>query len=211
MCHVSTKESVALIRKAKAEKLPVSCETGPHYLILCDEDLMDDGRFKMNPPIRSAADRDALIEGLLDGTIDCIATDHAPHSAEEKSRGLRSLNGIVGLECAFSVLYTQLVEPGVVPFVALLNALCVNPRHLFRLPGGKIEEGEIADLTVLDLNWPHAIDSGTFFSQGRSTPFDGWTVTAGVDKTICNGNLVYTASSRNVNKTPIPPCQEDYL
>ena len=168
VCHVSTKESVALIRKAKAEKLPVSCETGPHYLILCDEDLMDDGRFKMNPPIRSAADRDALIEGLLDGTIDCIATDHAPHSAEEKSKGLHSLNGIVGLECAFSVLYTQLVEPGVVPFVALLNALCVNPRHLFRLPGGKIEEGEIADLTVLDLNWPHAIDSGTFFSQGLS-------------------------------------------
>ena len=211
VCHVSTKESVALIRKAKAEGLPVSCETGPHYLILCDEDLMDDGRFKMNPPIRSAADRDALIEGLLDGTIDCIATEHAPHSAEEKSRGLRSLNGIVGLECAFPVLYTELVEPGIVPFATLLNALCVNPRRLFRLPGGKIEAGEIADLTVLDLNWPHAIDSTLFFSQGRSTPFDGWTVTAGVDKTICNGNLVYTASSRNINKTPIPPCQEDYL
>ena len=211
VCHVSTKESVALIRKAKAEGLPVSCETGPHYLLLCDEDLMDDGRFKMNPPIRSAADRDALIEGLLDGTIDCIATDHAPHSAEEKSRGLRSLNGIVGLECAFPVLYTELVEPGIVPFATLLNALCVNPRRLFRLPGGKIEAGEIADLTVLDLNWPHAIDSTLFFSQGRSTPFDGWTVTAGVDKTICNGNLVYTASSRNINKTPIPPCQEDYL
>ena len=132
-------------------------------------------------------------------------------SEEEKSRGLRSLNGIVGLECAFPVLYTQLVEPGVVPFATLLNALCVNPRRLFRLPGGKIEAGEIADLTVLDLNWPHAIDSTLFFSQGRSTPFDGWTVTAGVDKTICNGNLVYTASSRNINKTPIPPCQEDYL
>ena len=211
VCHVSTKESVALIRQAKAEGLPVSCETGPHYLILCDEDLIDDGRFKMSPPIRSAADRDALVEGLLDGTIDCIATDHAPHSAEEKSRGLRSLNGIVGLECAFPVLYTQLVEPGVVPFATLLNALCVNPRRLFRLPGGKIEAGEIADLTVLDLNWPHTIDSTTFFSQGRATPFDGWTVTAGVDKTICNGNLVYTASSHNVNKTPIPPCQEDYV
>ena len=97
------------------------------------------------------------------------------------------------------------------PVATLLNALCVNPRRLFRLPGGKIEAGEIADLTVLDLNWPHAIDSTLFFSQGRSTPFDGWTVTAGVDKTICNGNLVYTASSRNINKTPIPPCQEDYL
>ena len=211
LCHISTKESVALIRQAKAEGLPVSCETGPHYLRLCDEDLQDHGRFRMNPPIRSAADRDALIEGLLDGTIDCIATDHAPHSAEEKSRGLRSLNGIVGLECAFPVLYTELVEPGIVPFATLLNALCVNPRRLFRLPGGKIEAGEIADLTVLDLNWPHAIDSTLFFSQGRSTPFDGWTVTAGVDKTICNGNLVYTASSRNINKTPIPPCQEDYL
>lgn len=211
LCHISTKESVALIRQAKTEGLPVSCETGPHYLLLCDEDLQDHGRFRMNPPIRSAADRDALLEGLLDGTIDCIATDHAPHSAEEKSRGLRSLNGIVGLECAFPVLYTELVEPGIVPFATLLNALCVNPRRLFRLPGGKIEAGEIADLTVLDLNWPHAIDSTLFFSQGRSTPFDGWTVTAGVDKTICNGNLVYTASSRNINKTPIPPCQEDYL
>ena len=211
VCHVSTKESVALIRKAKAEGLPVSCETGPHYLLLTDEDLQDEGRFKMNPPIRSASDREALIEGLLDGTVDCIATDHAPHSAEEKSRGLRSLNGIVGLECAFPVLYTELVEPGIVPFATLLNALCVNPRRLFRLPGGKIEAGEIADLTVLNLNWPHAIDSSSFFSQGRATPFDGWTVTAGVDKTICNGNLVYTASSRNVNKTPIPPCQEDYV
>ena len=211
VCHVSTKESVALIRKAKAEGLPVSCETGPHYLLLTDEDLMDEGRFKMNPPIRSAADREALIEGLLDGTVDCIATDHAPHSAEEKSRGLRSLNGIVGLECAFSVLYTELVEPGIVPFPALLNALCVNPRRLFRLPGGTIEAGSIADLTVLDLNRPQAVDSSTFLSMGRATPFDGWTVTAGVDKTICSGNLVYTAASRNVNKAPIPPCQEDYV
>ena len=211
VCHVSTKESVALIRAAKRRGVDVTCETAPHYLTFTDEDLQEDGRFKMNPPIRSAADRDALIEGLLDGTIDCIATDHAPHSAEEKSRGLRSLNGIVGLECAFPVLYTELVEPGIVPFATLLNALCVNPRRLFRLPGGKIEAGEIADLTVLDLNWPHAIDSTLFFSQGRSTPFDGWTVTAGVDKTICNGNLVYTASSRNINKTPIPPCQEDFL
>ena len=211
VCHVSTKESVALIRKAKAEGLPVSCETGPHYLLLTDEDLQDEGRFKMNPPIRSAADREALIEGLLDGTVDCIATDHAPHSAEEKSRGLHSLNGIVGLECAFPVLYTELVEPGVVPFATLLNALCVNPRRLFRLPGGTIEAGSIADLTVLDLNRPQAVDSSTFLSLGRATPFDGWAVTAGVDKTICGGTLVYTAASRNVNKAPIPPCQEDYI
>ena len=122
VCHISAKESVALIRQAKAEGLPVTCETGPHYLVLCDEDLQDDGRFRMNPPIRSAADRDALLEGLLDGTIDCIATDHAPHSTEEKSGGLRgSLNGIVGLECAFPVLYTQLVQTGVVPLELLLD------------------------------------------------------------------------------------------
>ena len=109
------------------------------------------------------------------------------------------------------MLYTQLVEPGIVPFATLLNALCVNPRRLFRLPGGKIEAGEIADLTVLDLNRPHAIDSDSFLSQGRATPFDGWTVTAGVDKTICNGNLVYTSSSHRAVKTDIPPCQEDYV
>ena len=116
VCHISTKESVALIRAAKAEGLPVTCETGPHYLVMCDEELLDEGRFKMNPPIRSAEDRDALVAGLLDGTVDCIATDHAPHSAEEKSRGLRgSLNGIVGLETAFPILSTNLVEPGIVP------------------------------------------------------------------------------------------------
>ena len=133
VCHVSTKESVALVRAAKAEGLPVTCETGPHYLVLCDEDLLDEGRFRMNPPIRSSADREALIAGLLDGTVDCVATDHAPHSAEEKSRGLRgSLNGIVGLECAFPVLYTNLVETGAVPFETLLNALCVNPRQIGR-------------------------------------------------------------------------------
>jgi dihydroorotase len=141
-----------LIRAAKAEGLPVSCETGPHYLVLCDEDLLDEGRFKMNPPIRSAADRNALVEGLLDGTVDCVATDHAPHSAEEKSRGLRgSLNGVVGLECAFPVLYTNLVETGDVPFSTLLNALCVNPRRIFGLPGGKIAPGQIADRAVYGL------------------------------------------------------------
>ena len=193
VCHVSTKESVALIRKAKAEGLPVTCETGPHYLVLCDEDLLDEGRFRMNPPIRSAADRDALLEGLLDGTADCIATDHAPHSAEEKAGGLAgSLNGIVGLECAFPVLYTQLVHTGLVPMDSLLNALCVNPRRIFRLPGGTIAPGEPADLTVLDLNRPHVIDSTTFHSLGRATPFDGWGVAAAIAATICGGELVYT-------------------
>ena len=192
VCHVSTKESVALIRAAKAEGLPVSCETGPHYLVLCDEDLLDEGRFKMNPLIRSAADRDALVEGLLDGTVDCIATDHAPHSAEEKSKGLRgSLNGIVGLETAFPVLYTQLVRPGVLPLDTLIRALCVAPRRLFGLPGGALDEGADADLAVLDLNRPHMIDSGTFRSLGRATPFDGWGVSAAVAMTICGGEIVY--------------------
>lgn len=192
VCHISTKESVALIRGAKAEGLPISCETGPHYLVLTDEDLMDEGRFKMNPPIRTAADRDALIEGLLDGTVDCIATDHAPHSAEEKSKGLRgSLNGIVGLETAFPVLYTNLVQPGIVPLETVLRALCVNPRRLFRLPGGTLEEGTIADLTVLDLNRPHVINGRTFCSLGRATPFDGWGVSAAVAMTICGGKIVY--------------------
>lgn len=197
VCHVSTKESVALVRKAKAEGLPVTCETGPHYLVLCDEDLLDEGRFRMNPPIRSAADRDALLEGLLDGTVDCIATDHAPHSAQEKAGGLaKSLNGIVGLECAFPVLYTQLVRTGAVPMETLLKALCVNPRRIFRLPGGNVAPGEIADLTVLDLNRPHVIDSTAFHSLGRATPFDGWGVSAAVAATICGGELVYTDFNR---------------
>ena len=192
VCHISTKESVALIRAAKAEGLPVTCETGPHYLVMCDEDLQDEGRFKMNPPIRSAEDRDALVAGLLDGTVDCIATDHAPHSAEEKSRGLRgSLNGIVGLETAFPILYTNLVETGIVPLETVLNALCVNPRRIFGLPGGSIREGAPADLTVLDLNRPHVINSQTFRSLGRATPFDGWGVSAAVAMTICGGEIAY--------------------
>ena len=192
VCHISTKESVALIRAAKAEGLPVTCETGPHYLVMCDEELLDEGRFKMNPPIRSAEDRDALVAGLLDGTVDCIATDHAPHSAEEKSKGLRgSLNGIVGLETAFPILYTNLVETGIVPLETVLNALCVNPRKIFSLPGGSIEEGAPADLTVLDLNRPHVINSQTFRSLGRATPFDGWGVSAAVAMTICCGEIVY--------------------
>ena len=197
VCHVSTKESVALLRKAKAEGLPVTCETGPHYLVLCDEDLLDEGRFRMNPPIRAAADRDALLEGLLDGTVDCIATDHAPHSAEEKAGGLAgSLNGIVGLECAFPVLYTQLVRTGMVPLETVLNALCVNPRRIFRLPGGNVAPGEVADLTVLDLNHPYVINSADFRSLGHSTPFDGWGVAAAVAATLCGGELVYTNFKR---------------
>lgn len=192
VCHISTKESVALIRQAKAQGLPVTCETGPHYLTLCDEELRDEGGFRMNPPIRSAADREALVAGLLDGTIDCIATDHAPHSAQEKSGGLRgSLNGIVGLETAFPVLYTKLVQPDIVPLETVLDRLCVRPRQIFRLPGGVIEAGAPADLTVLDLTTPWRIDSGTFRSLGRATPFDGWQVQGRTELTLCGGEIVY--------------------
>ena len=193
VCHLSTKESVELVRAAKAEGLPVTCETGPHYLVMCDEDLQDEGRFRMNPPIRSAADRDALVAGLLDGTIDCIATDHAPHSAEEKSRGLAgSINGIVGLECAFAILYTHLVETGIVPLETILNAMCVTPRKIFGLPEVDLTEGGIADVTVLDLNRPHNIDASTFKSLSRATPFDGWGVSADIAMTICDGKIVYS-------------------
>lgn len=192
VCHVSTKESVALIRAAKAEGLPVTCETGPHYLCLCDGDLEDDGRFRMNPPIRSAADRDALVAGLLDGTVDCIATDHAPHSAEEKAQGLRgSLNGVVGLECAFPVLYTELVKPGNIPLEIILNALCVNPRRIFRLPGGHIEAGQPADLTVLSLDHSGVVDPRTFRSLGRATPFAGRHVDAAVCMTLVGGKIAF--------------------
>ena len=192
VCHISTKESVELVRRAKAEGLPVTCETGPHYLVLTDMELEDDGRFKMNPPIRTAADRDALIAGLLDGTIDCIATDHAPHSAEEKSKGLSgSLNGIVGIETAFPILYTCLVETGIVPLEVILKALCVNPRTIFGLVGGRIAEGEVADIAVLDLHRLSTIDPTKFRSLGRATPFAGWGVTAAVAMTICGGEIVY--------------------
>lgn len=194
VCHVSTKESVALIRRAKAEGLPVTCETGPHYLVLCDEDLEDHGRFKMNPPIRSAADRDALVEGLLDRTVDCIATDHAPHSAEEKAKGLRgSLNGVVGLECAFPVLYTELVETGKVPLSTILDALCVSPRRIFGLPGGAIEAGQPADLTVLDLGFRGVVDPEGFRSLGRATPFAGRQVDAAAVMTLVGGEIVFPA------------------
>ena len=197
VCHISTKESVELVRKAKAEGLAVTCETGPHYLVLTDMELENDGRYKMNPPIRTAADRDALIAGLLDGTIDCIATDHAPHSAEEKGKGLAgSLNGIVGLETAFPILYTCLVETGIVPLEVILKALCVKPREIFGLPGGKIAEGEAADIAVLDTHRLWTIDPNNFRSLGRATPFAGWGVTAAVAMTIVGGEIVYADLKR---------------
>ena len=197
VCHISTKESVELVRRAKAEGLAVTCETGPHYLVLTDMELENDGRYKMNPPIRTAADRDALIAGLLDGTVDCIATDHAPHSAEEKGKGLAgSLNGIVGLETAFPLLYTCLVETGIVPLEVILKALCVKPREIFGLPGGKIAEGEAADIAVLDTHRLWTIDPNNFRSLGRATPFAGWGVTAAVAMTIVDGEIVYADLKR---------------
>ncbi len=191
ICHVSTKESVALVREAKRSGVRVTCETAPHYLVLCEDDLQEDGRFKMNPPLRSTADREALLEGLRDGTIDAVATDHAPHTAEEKSRGLAgSAMGIVGLETAFPVLYTKLVLEGKLSLERLLDALCATPRRIFRL-GGALREGERADLTVLDLNAGYTIDSSRFLSKGHSTPFDGMAVRGAVAMTWKDGRPVW--------------------
>ena len=194
VCHVSAKESVALIRKAKTEGLDVTCETGPHYLVMDDSDLQEDGRFKMNPPLRGKEDREALIHGILDGTIDMIATDHAPHSAEEKSRGLeKSAFGIVGIETAFPILYTCLVKPGILSLNKLLELLCVNPRRRFGLPLG-------TDYSIWDLNAAYPIDPKDFLSKGRATPFAGWQVNGKCIATICDGKLVYAAPETHTAK-----------
>ena len=194
VCHVSAKESVALIRKAKAEGLDVTCETGPHYLVMDDSDLQEDGRFKMNPPLRGKEDREALIQGILDGTIDMIATDHAPHSAEEKSRGLeKSAFGIVGIETAFPILYTCLVKPGILSLNKLLELLCVNPRRRFGLPLG-------TDYSIWDLNAAYPIAPKDFLSKGRATPFAGWQVNGKCIATICDGKLVYVAPETHTAK-----------
>ena len=187
VCHISTKESVAIIRKAKAEGVNVTCETGPHYLILDDSFLREDGRFKMNPPLRGKEDREALVEGLLDGTIDMIATDHAPHSAEEKSKGLeKSAFGIVGIETAFPLLYTYLVKPGILSLERLVELLTVNPRTRFGIEGK-------GDFTVWDLEAVSRIDPSEFLSMGKSTPFTGWQVSGKCMATVCDGKIVYKA------------------
>ena len=196
VCHISTKESVALIRSAKARGVRVTCETAPHYLTLCEDDLQEDGRFKMNPPLRSAEDREALIEGLLDGTIDAIATDHAPHTAEEKSRGLaHSAMGIVGLETSFPVLYTALVRTGRLPLERLVELMGASPRRIFRLGGG-LGPGLPADVAVLDLDNEYTIDSRDFLSKGKSTPFDGWRVRGRVALTLMDGKAVYNSLTK---------------
>ncbi len=181
VCHVSAKESVALIRQAKAAGVDVTCETAPHYLALCDEDLQEEGRFKMNPPLRGKEDREALIAGLLDGTIDMIATDHAPHSAEEKSRGLeKSLMGVVGLETALPVLYSCLVRPGILTIEQLSRLLSDNPRRRFSIP-------DDPGYTVFEVETPFAVDPETFATKGRSTPFAGETLYGRWELTHWNG------------------------
>ena len=187
VCHISTKESVELIRKAKAEGLDVTCETGPHYLVMDDGDLQEDGRFKMNPPLRSAADREALVNGILDGTIDMIATDHAPHSAEEKAKGLeKSAFGVVGIETAFPILYTYLVKPGVLTFDRLMDLLVTNPRKRFNIPLG-------CDYSVWDLDAEYEVDPRDFLSMGKASPFTGWKVQGKCVATVCGGKLVYNS------------------
>ena len=197
VCHVSTKESVELVRKAKAEGLQVSCETGPHYLVFTDADLQEEGRWKMNPPIRSAEDRAALLAGVVDGTIEVLATDHAPHTADEKGRGLeKSAMGIVGLECAFGVLYTHLVEKGVISLEKLIDLMSTNPRRLFGFGGG-IAVGEKADLTVLDLEERYTIDPEQFLSKGKATPFAGHEVKGRAVMTWVDGVAVYTENNEH--------------
>ncbi len=185
VCHVSTKESVEVIREAKKSGVDITCETGPHYLTLDDSFLQEDGRFKMNPPLRSPADREALIEGVLDGTIDMIATDHAPHSEEEKAKGLLgSLMGVVGLETAFPILYTELVKKGVITFEKLIEMMAIAPRKRFGLP-------DTGDFCVYDLNAAYVIDPAQFATKGRSTPFAGQTVYGENLLTVCDGTVVF--------------------
>lgn len=185
VCHISCKESVELIRQAKAQGIDVTCETGPHYLILTDEDLKEDGRFKMNPPLRSKEDRQALIEGVSDGTIDMIATDHAPHSQEEKSRGLeKSVFGIVGIETAFQLLYTHLVKKNIISLERLVELLAVNPRKRFGLEYDN-------SFTVWDLDKKTVINPSDFLSMGKATPFEGEEVFGECELTVCNGKTAY--------------------
>ena len=191
VCHVSARESVALIREAKARGVDVTCETGPHYLVFCDGDLREDGRFKMNPPIRSREDRAALIEGLRDGTIDMIATDHAPHSAEEKSRGLeKSAMGVVGLETAFAAVYTHLVKPGILSMDRLMALLNGNAARRFGY-GTPLAEGQPADLTVFGLDRPFRVDPEQFRSMGRATPFAGMELYGVCLLTMADGKIVW--------------------
>ena len=186
VCHISTKESVEVIRQAKKDGLDVTCETGPHYLILDDSCLLEDGRFKMNPPLRSKTDRLALIEGLKDGTIDMIATDHAPHSKEEKSRGLKgSAFGVVGIETSFSAMYTHFVKTGIITLEELIKVMSTNPRKRFNIDNGK-------DFTIFDLSKEYVVKPDEFISMGKATPFENMTFTGVCELTSVDGKTVYT-------------------
>ena len=187
VCHISTKESVDIIRKAKAEGVDVTCETGPHYLVMDDSFLKEEGRFKMNPPLRSPEDREALVQGIIDGTIDMIATDHAPHSAEEKAKGLeKSAFGVVGIETAFPICYTYLVKPGIISLEKLIDLLVKNPRERFGIELGN-------DFTVWDLDAVDVVDPEDFLSLGKATPFQGWQVFGKCVATVCDGKIVYNS------------------
>ena len=189
VCHISTKESVDIIRKAKAEGVDITCETGPHYLTMTDMEIGEDGRFKMNPPIRSKADRDALVEGLIDGTVDMVATDHAPHSKEEKSRGLEKSNmGVVGIETAFPVLYTKLVKTGIITLEKLVEVMSVAPRERFEITSD-------AGFTVFDLGDEYEINPDEFLSMGKSTPFEGMRVYGRCLATVYDGKVVYESDA----------------
>ena len=191
VCHVSTKESVALIRAAKRRGVDVTCETAPHYLTFTDEDLQEDGRFKMNPPLRAREDRDALIEGLLDGTIDMLVTDHAPHSREEKARGLdKSAMGVVGLETSFAASYTALVQTGILPLGKLVDLMHGAPMRRFGC-GTELAEGQPADLTAFDLTKTYTVDPETFLTMGRATPFAGRALTGVCKLTMIGGSPIW--------------------
>jgi len=192
VCHISTKESVDIIRRAKARGVNVTCETAPHYLVFTENDLREDGRFKMNPPLRATEDRSALIEGLLDGTIDMISTDHAPHTAEEKSKGLEhSAMGIVGLETAFPVMYTHFVKTGILTLERLVELMSTNPRKRFKMP---LPEGDCASF---DLETPFIVDPSTFLSMGRSTPFEGMELYGQCVQTIHKHTIIYNRICQN--------------
>ena len=191
VCHVSPQARVAIIRQSNANGVDITCETGPHYLPMCQDDLQDLGRFKMNPPLRDKEDQTALIEGVLDGTIDMIATDHAPHSAEEKGKGLaKSAMGVVGIETAFPLMYTYFVETGRMSLETLMDRMVYAPKKRFRLDGG-IEIGERAEITVFDLHADKVIDPKDFLSKGKATPFEGWKVHAECKLTICGETVAY--------------------
>ncbi len=190
VCHISTKESVDLIRKAKAEGVDISCETAPHYLTLDDSCLLDEGRFKMNPPLRSSEDKKALIEGIIDGTIDMIATDHAPHSIDEKSKGLAGSNmGIVGIETSFGVCYTHLVKTGIIGLKKLLKLMYENPKKRFNI--GKDLDENFSDFVLFDINNSYEVDSSKFLSKGKATPFEGWTLYGDCVLNVINNKIIW--------------------